>query len=51
MTIYGITIPPAPRTGDGWAENISIRHLRAYARIKKARLVWDGGKHEWEEDR
>lgn len=46
-----ITIPPAPRTGDGWAEEISIRHLKVYAQFKKARLVWDGKKHEWEEDR
>lgn len=51
MKVYGIEIPHAPRTGDTWWDSISIRHLRAYARCRKARLVWDGEKHEWEEDR
>ena len=51
MKVYGIEIPPAPRTGDTWAESISIRHLKVYARMRKARLVWDGEKHVWEEDR
>ena len=51
MTIYGITIPPAPRTGDTWADSTSIGHLAAYGHIQKERLVWGGKKHEWEEDR
>lgn len=60
MTLYGIEIPRAPRMDDGWAENVSIHHLKAYARIRKMCLVpvkiWNESGdeyrivHAWEED-